>query len=276
MPSSGSTDIPHVSVHDHFIRKPITKKEKDKIKTFIGLYCINEKQPDSLTKARAYLQQYEKFEQNVSFLDSAKKYLNDKSSLEKNIYVLLQLHFMKHDYSKIISYINTLGEEKCFTKIFIYKSYDNKDAWACYQIAEAFYNTQKLQKAIHWFEKSSELAPYNLEFRNKYGASLAANNQLQLAEKQFEFVFNENPKNISVYVSLGYLKLMQNKPKEAFELYQKGLVLSPDYEPLLLNLAGYYAIVKDYKNTKLVLEKILKKNPMNRQAKMALQQLMRS
>lgn len=276
MPSSGSTDIPHVSVHDHFIRKPITQKEKEKIKTFIGLYCINEKQPDSLTKARAYLQQYEKFEPNALYLDSAKNYLKDKPKplLEKNIYALLHLYFMKQDYSKIIFYVNELGEENCYQKIFIHKSYDNKDAWASYQIAEAFYNTQNLEKALKWFVKATELAPYNLEFRNKYGAALAATGQLQSAIKQFEFVLKENPKNSSAYVSLGYLKLLQNKPDETFELYQKGLQLNPDYEPLLVNLAGYYAATKDYKNAKLVLEKILKKNPNNKQAKMALQQLM--
>ena len=31
MPVSGSSDIPHVTVHDHYIRKPITVKEKNKI-----------------------------------------------------------------------------------------------------------------------------------------------------------------------------------------------------------------------------------------------------
>ena len=41
MPVSGSSDIPHVTVHDHYIRKPITVEEKNKIKTFIGLFAIN-------------------------------------------------------------------------------------------------------------------------------------------------------------------------------------------------------------------------------------------
>ena len=59
MPKSGSIDIPHVTVHDHYIRRPITKKDKEDIKTFIGLYAINEKNPSSITKARAYLNQYE-------------------------------------------------------------------------------------------------------------------------------------------------------------------------------------------------------------------------
>ena len=29
MPKSGSIDIPHVTVHDHYIRKPITQKDKE-------------------------------------------------------------------------------------------------------------------------------------------------------------------------------------------------------------------------------------------------------
>jgi hypothetical protein len=49
MPVSGSTDIPHVTVHDHFIRKPVSKKEKEKIKTFVGLFSVNEKNPSALT-----------------------------------------------------------------------------------------------------------------------------------------------------------------------------------------------------------------------------------
>ena len=75
MPSSGSIDIPHVSVHDHYIRKPqsktITKKDKQALKEFIGLYAINEKNPKPFIKAKAYLNQYEKFEPRSYYLDSA-------------------------------------------------------------------------------------------------------------------------------------------------------------------------------------------------------------
>ena len=31
MPKSGSIDIPHVTVHDHYIRKPLKKDEVKKI-----------------------------------------------------------------------------------------------------------------------------------------------------------------------------------------------------------------------------------------------------
>ena len=98
MPKSGSIDIPHVTVHDHYIRKPITKKDKEGIKTFIGLYAINENNPSYITKARAYLNQYEKFDNQSYYLDSASTYLRDKTETEikANFEPLVQLYFIKN------------------------------------------------------------------------------------------------------------------------------------------------------------------------------------
>ena len=55
------------------------KEEIEKVKQFIGLAAINEKHPDAKTMARAYIQQYDKFEYNPVFLDSAKSYLSDRT-----------------------------------------------------------------------------------------------------------------------------------------------------------------------------------------------------
>jgi hypothetical protein len=60
-------------------RKPLTKKDKNGIKEFIGLYAINEKNPSPYTKAKAYINQYEKFEGKLYCLDSAAFYLKDKT-----------------------------------------------------------------------------------------------------------------------------------------------------------------------------------------------------
>ena len=56
-------------------------------------------------------------------------------------------------------------------------------------------------------------------------------------------------------------------------LYFKALALDPDYEPLLLNIAGLYAYKKDFKQSKTYLQRILKRNPNNPQAKQALTQI---
>ena len=275
MPVSGSIDIPHVSVHDHYIRKPISINEKNKIKTFIGLFSINEKNPNNLTKARAYINQYEKFNQDKSYLDSAKFYLNDKTKqqVEQNIYALVQLNFISQNFNQIITYVNFLGENYLQQNKFVHKTYDNIDAWTCYRIGDAFYYTSNIKKAILWHKQAVKLAPYNLEFRNKYAAALAANNQLNEAEIEFKFVLNEHPKNISAYTNLGYIQLVKGFPAEAIRLYNIALKLDPNYEPLLLNLAGYFSFIKNNKQAIYYLQKIIKINPTNAKAKQALQQL---
>ena len=274
MPVSGSIDIPHVSVHDHYIRKPITEKEKNKIKTFIGLFSINEKHPQILTLAKAYINQYSKFEQNKIYIDSARLLLKDDSAnIQKNIRPLLELSFIDHQYQKAINYVNRLSEEKCLNTIFTKQSYDNADAWACYHVAEAFYNINKVQNSIKWFKQAAKLAPYNLDFRNKLGTALASLNDLNGASNEYEFILKENPKHVSAYTNLGFVKLKQGFPVEAIRLYNIAFKLDPDYEPLLLNLAGYYAFIKNKKEALGYIEKVLRKNPGNQKAKLALQQI---
>ena len=82
MPKSGAIDIPHVSITDHFIRKPVKKVDVAGVKKFIGLFAINEANPEPKVKAEAYLNQYEKFDHNPVLLDSAKKYLDSKSGYD--------------------------------------------------------------------------------------------------------------------------------------------------------------------------------------------------
>ena len=275
MPKSGSIDIPHVTVHDHYIRKPITKKDKEDIKEFIGLYAINEKNPTSYTKAKAYINQYEKFEAKAYCLDSAAFYLKDKteSDLKNNIDLLVQLYFNKNDFSKIASYVDRLTDTYLVNTKLIKKSYSNDDAWTCYRIGETFSNLGALQRAISYYKKSVDLAPYVLDFKNKYGAALAANNLLTDAGKVLSEIIKENPKHVSALTNLGFVKLRQGNVKEAELLYFKALAFDPDYEALLLNIAGLYAYKKDFKQAETYLNRLLKRYPNNTQAKQALQQI---
>lgn len=275
MPKSGSIDIPHVTVHDHYIRKPITNTDKKGIKEFIGLYAINENNPSSITKARAYLNQYEKFENKPIYLDSALTYLKDKTEtdIKANIEPLVQLYFIKNDFNKIVSYINKLSDQTILNTLLIKKTYSNDHAWTSYRIGEAFYNLGDLQRAINYYKKAVDLAPYVLDFKNKYGSALAAKGLLPNAEKEFNEILKENPKHVSALTNLGYVKLAQGNVKEAEQLYFKALSLDPDYEALLLNIAGLYAYKKDYKQAEIYLNKILKRNSNNLKAKQALTQI---
>lgn len=274
MPKSGSIDIPHVTVHDHYIRKPLGKKDKESLKEFIGLYAINEKNPSRITKAKAYLNQYEKFEMKAAFLDSAKALLNDKNTNDilMNLEPLIQLYFAQSNFTQITYYITTLKDDVVFNKLNT-KSYSNDHAWTCYRIGEAYYNTGNIQKAITYYKKSVTLAPFVLDFKNKLASALATNNQLAEAEKEYTEIIKENPKHISALTNLGYIKLSKGDAVSCETLYNKALSLDPDYEPLLLNIAGFYAYKREFKKSKLFLERLLKNNPNNKQAQQALSQI---
>ncbi|MBK7667019.1 MAG: tetratricopeptide repeat protein [Sphingobacteriaceae bacterium] len=112
-----------------------------------------------------------------------------------------------------------------------------------------------------------------MDFRNKLGSAYMNTGKIKAAVKTFEFMIKEHPKNISAYTNLGFIKISQSNVVEAEQLYNKALKLDPDYEPLLLNLAGLKAYKKDYKGAIEIVNQILKKNPGNAKAKMALQQL---
>jgi tetratricopeptide (TPR) repeat protein len=275
MPASGSTDIPHVTVHDHYIRKPITKKEKDKIKTFLGLYSINEEDPSPLTKAKAYIQQYAKFDPNPDYLATAASLLREVESRGKikALSVWIELYFIRQNFKAIDSLVKKEGENFLSKGLFKHKSYDNADAWACYHIGEACFYTGQIQKSVKWFKQAVDLAGFNLDFRNKLGNALASAGDMKGAEEQFYFIMLENPKYVAAYSNLGFIKLKQGFAQEALRLYKIGEKLDPDNEALLLNLAAFYALNKNKKQAVAYLNRILRKNPRNEKAKMVLQQM---
>jgi hypothetical protein len=232
LPKSGSIDIPHVTVHDHWIRKPIKENEVKKLKKFIGLFSINEKKPAANTVAKAYLQQFEKFNKDEIYLDSAYKYINKSSKKEqyKNLELLVHYHFLKNNYSKIIELINSLNATTLLQNILIKESLQNSDAWTCYRIAESFTAIGDNTNAQIFLNRGVKLAPFILEFRLKLGNSYFALQKINEAQFHYEFIVKENPKHAKALGNLGYIYLMQNKTQKAIDFFDKALLLDPDYE----------------------------------------------
>jgi tetratricopeptide (TPR) repeat protein len=272
MPLSGSIDIPHVTVHDHYIRKPITKKEENKIKAFLGLFSINEKNPSTLVKAKAYLNQFEKFDAKPFYLDSAEKLISNCNT-ETCLALKIQLFFIKQNFKTVISLIESQTCSPQVHALFMEKSLDNNDAWTCYRIGESYANFGMNDQALIWLKKAIDLAPFNLEFRNKVASAYMALKNNKEAEKQWEFILTENPKFVLAYTNLAYLKLQEGQNQEAFRLLSNGQKLDPDNESLLLNLATYYLIQKNKKEAISILQNILKINPKNTKAKNGLLQI---
>lgn len=263
MPSTGTEDIPHVSIHDHKIQIPVNKKEKESIKKFVGLSAVNNKNVDAHIKAEAYLSYYEKFDNKPIYLDSAEFYFNQKGSYSDLHFFnnKIRLYYLRNDYRSVI---NTAQKQAVMY---------SKDAWTLYRIAESFNALNDINNATIYAKASVERAPFNLEFRNKLAAFYLQSNKIQEAINEYQFILKENHKFVPALSNLGFLYLQSGKMLESYNLITKALSLDPDYEQALFNLAGWYMANNNVQETRKTLNKIIKINPKNTKAINALNSL---
>jgi tetratricopeptide (TPR) repeat protein len=165
MPKSGAVDIPHVSIHDHYIRKEnldagkqLPLDEIEKIQQFVQLKCYTIDTPNAMLKAKAFLAFYEKFSSKKVYLDSALLYLNQVSAQENVFDSKVHYYFLQNNFSAIIQ---------------LHKQHNKpvSDSWTLYRIGEAYYNNSDFVSSISLFEKAVTASPYNLDFLNKMAAT---------------------------------------------------------------------------------------------------------
>ncbi len=262
MPKSGSIDIPHVRITDHFIGKPVEETEKNEIARFIGLECLTKENPSPLEMARGYIALYEKFVPEAQMLDSAGYYLQqDQSAGEERFRTQVHYYFTKKQYPPILS----IAADKTPAS--------QTDAWTAYRIGEAYAKSNQIDRALGFYQKAVELSPYNLDFQNKLGTAYLQQQDLAKARQTFEFILSENSKQVPALNNIGYIYLLEGKTEQAYPYFDKALALDPDYELAMLNKVGYLVFKKEYATAKKWLNKILKKNPDNQKAKQMLGQL---
>lgn len=263
MPLSGSIDIPHVQIHDHFIRKPISEEDKGKIENFIGLTNALQKATDDLTMAKAYLHYYESYSPKNSLLDSANYYLQ-KSTVSnplKRIVPTVHLHYLKKEYDKVVE----ASKKVKLPKI--------KDAWTAYRIGESYLQNKELTNAQIYLEKALQILPLQLDFQHKLATVYIQQNDWLKAKNALEKLLQEHTQHISALTNIGFVYVNLGELAKAKQAYQQAFSLNPDYEPLLLNMAGLHLLNQEIDQAKKIIRTMLKKNPKHPKANLIWQQL---
>ncbi len=235
MPKTGSIDIPHVNITDHYISKTtvqsqesIPEKEKKAIAKFLGLQILTKDKPSPQDMARGYIALFDKYVATPQMLDSAKYYLDKITSGDK-FKTQIHYYFARENYDMITKLVdNTI-------------SINMQDGWTAYRIGEAYYKKQNYQRALLFYKKAIEQLPYHLDFQEKLGATYIALDYQREAKQTFDFVLSENPKRKVALNNLGYLKVLQKKFKEGEKYYNQALALDPDYEQALLSRTVTFA-----------------------------------
>jgi TPR repeat protein len=227
MPKNGSIDIPHVAVTDHFIRRKPILENKNEVVKFISMICYNNDKPDARTRARAFLEFYERYEPAPVFLDSAKMYLQKSGvNIEQDAdNDLIRVYFLQENYKGLISLVQNK------------KPSDFIDAWTAYRIGESYLHTQNIPQAVAFLKQAVQLKKYALDFQNKLGkAYLLAKNNAE-AKSVFSFIVSENPRNAEAQAGLGYIAMEEKNLQLAKKYLSTSLMLNPDQTQTLINLA---------------------------------------
>jgi hypothetical protein len=242
MPASGTSDIPHVTVHDHFIQKyPSQKTGKSQL---IGLRCITNDKPDLLTQTRAYISYFEKFDPNRFYLNKAIDLSAqlDKKQME-HLGVLIHLHYVNQAFDKIID---------------LSKPYsDFKDAWTNYRVAKSFENKGDNENAYKWMSLIEQSEPENIEFMSQYASLLIKLNQFKKAKLVLERIIKLNPKLPNPQALMGVVYLNMNELALAKQHLQAALKLDPDWLLALKNLQLLYSRINDTQSYKEITDRIL-------------------
>ena len=272
MPLSESTDIPHVSIHDHRIQIPKAKTSEAQIRKFMELAAINNPDPSYRSKALAYLQQYERFEPEAYYLDSAAYFLDRVEAHEDRVHLEVYYYFLKGDYNRLSGLIEEWGVESVLS-ILNKKDLMNTDSWTAYRIAEAYKGTGKYDRAEEFYKRSIDLMPYNADLYNKYGSLLMLIRKQSEARKMFERALEINSNHREALNNLGYNYMLSGKLVKAKEYFRKALQVDHDYGLAWKNLASVHLQMEMNNEAKEALRQAVRLDPRNEQLKALYQSL---
>lgn len=277
MPSSATTDIPHVTVHDHYIRKPKgqpTRAQAFAESDFMGLVAINEEAPSARAKALAYLQQFERFEARAFYLDSAYFFLQKLSNDHpERLRLWTYYYFLGEDYRQLRQWAEAQGGTQLLNHHLQDSSWDNASAWTAYRLGEAYARAEDWPGALAFFGRATSLAPLVPEFWLKQASAEARAGDLRAAELSYRRLLQLRPSHREGLNNYAFLLLQSGRPVEAASYLERVLSLHPDYEMAWLNRAQSAALLRESAQLRRALQEVLRINPQNQRAQEALASL---
>jgi tetratricopeptide (TPR) repeat protein len=219
------------------------------------MICYNNDKPDARTRARAFLEFYERYEQMPLFLDSALMYL-DKAGISNEDEAdndLIRAYFLQENYQKIIDLVGDNAPSNF------------KDAWTCYRIGESYFKLNKNIEALSFLKKCTETKPYALDFQHKLCTIYLSEKKWKEARVTALFIIQENPRYAAAFASLGYIAMQENNLSLATFYLKESLMLNPDQVQTLINMSVVLYQQQQFTLIKPLLYQALKLDPKNKQ-----------
>jgi tetratricopeptide (TPR) repeat protein len=271
MPSSDTRDIPHVSIHDHYISKTNAinpnkpKQTMLKQATAIGLHGVNNPNPGTEELFQAYITYFEKFDANALYMKEAKRILSSvNGENEPRLDVIgleAQIHYLynQQSFSDMIALWENGASEGQREALL-------KDAWTQYRVAVAYdkmlpspstnSETHKA-KAIQYYRNAYEAMPLNTDFLAEYTGAMVRALRTDEAKPLILNGLKHQPKHEQLLMNLGYCHYQEKQWKLAITTYEKALALNPESQATL-SLIDLYITVGQKERAKVLYERAKK------------------
>ncbi|NND69993.1 MAG: tetratricopeptide repeat protein [Rhodothermales bacterium] len=262
MPVSGSSDIPHVRITDHFIRplrvgedRAVTAGQVEEGRRTYSLASLIDDNPTDAEIADGFLTYYEEKTNQPGFIDSAKVYLRKAESAghsrQSLARIWIRAWFWEQDYSSIKGMANqvTLG--------------GIEDPWTHYRIGEAYLSTGLPDESVTHFSRAVELAPEHLRFLNKLAVGQSESGDHAAALGTYDRLLTLNPKFEGAYNNRGFARLVLGDVAGAESDFKQSLALYPDGENSLANLASLYYNTNRPDSALIMVDRLIRIDPSN-------------
>lgn len=261
MPTSGSSDIPHVRITDHYIRRPddqqlVSAEEAQRQKDFLRLACRTQDNPSDRLMAEGYLAQHEQFTSLPWLLDSAASCLKRAQSASSEAEILrplVRLRYLQQDFAALTQ----LSQRHTPATV--------NDAWTAYRIGEAWSQQQQVQQALPWLDRAHQLAPGQLKFKTKLASALVSSKQVDRALTLLNELVGAYSKDPSVMNNRGFAYVLQGDMNAAERDFLRALQLDPDSEIAIANLASLYLNTARQDQAKKYTAELIARDPKNPQ-----------
>ena len=256
MPVSGSQDIPHVTITDHFIRSPDSDLSEvinpEAQADLVRMASLVDESPTDTEIAEGFMSYYETITNTPGFLDSAAVYLRRADHAGENVdKELVRMHFLRGEPTSVLRIARNMKK--------------TSDAWTAYRIGESYLSEQMPQQAIPYLQQALQAAPEHLRFMIRLGVAYSESGRISEAILILDDALRRNPKQSEGYNNRGYAHVLNRHFDQAEEDFKEAIALDPDLELALANLASLYFNTNRRDEARIYAQRLIQIDPANSQ-----------
>ena len=251
MPAAGTSDIPHVSFHDHNIRviRQDSVNNLAEQQAFLKLLSATNEHPKKADWAKAWLGYYEQLAATPENLSKAEQYLS-----AENIYEKANIRFYQGKYEEALGLIIAAMQQA------------PEDAERQFRKGEILEAMGKFEQAFHSYEQIYRKHPENIEAGLKSGINLLKSRvgdprALAEARSLFEQLLHKKSFDARILTNLGFIALNQGELKRAEAYLVQALALNPEHAQALENMIYLQGQKGNQRQAKRYLDLLSEKHP---------------